>query len=202
MTGFAPKFVAPDFIAPDFVAPPSAAPLLTAPFCFLRHGETENNRLGLVAGASNVPLNATGLAQARAAAQILAHRGIDAIWCSPLQRAHDTAACVAAVLGLDITTVPDLAERNWGELEGRPRELRVRGVTPPGGESLEKFRARTLAGLQQVRTSHLPLIVAHSGTFRILSDWLHIPQQTAQVANSLPLRFTPSAGGSWNVEPL
>lgn len=202
MTGFAPKFVAPDFTTPDFVAPQSAAPLLAAPFCFLRHGETENNRFGLVAGASNVPLNATGLAQARAAAEKLAHSGIDAIWCSPLQRARDTAACAAAALGLDVTIVPDLAERNWGELEGKPRELRVRGVTPPGGESLEKFRARTLAGLQQIRTSRLPLIVAHSGTFRILSDWLHIPQQAAPVANSLPLRFTASAGGNWNIEPL
>lgn len=179
-----------------------AAPLLAAPFCFLRHGETENNRLGLVAGASNVPLNATGLAQARTAAQRLVGRGIDAIWCSPLQRAHDTAACAAEALGLDITIVPELAERNWGELEGKPRELRVRGATPPGGESLEAFRSRTLAGLQQVRASRLPLIVAHSGTFRILSDWLHIPQQTAQIANSQPLRFLPTATESWNIELL
>jgi probable phosphoglycerate mutase len=177
------------------------APLLAAPFLFLRHGETEHNRLGLVAGASDIPLNASGQAQARAAAQKLVLSGIDAIWCSPLLRARDTAACVAAALGLQPVFVPQLAERNWGELEGKASELRVRDATPPGGESLDEFRSRTLAGLRQIGASRLPLIVAHSGTFRVLCEWLQIPQQTAPVANSLPLRFAPVAGG-WRMTAL
>lgn len=180
------------------------APLLAGPFCFLRHGETENNRLGLVAGASDVPLNASGLAQARAAAQQLAGSGIDAIWSSPLQRAHDTARCVAEVLGLDIVIIAELAERNWGELEGKPRELRVRGTTPPGGESLEAFRTRTLAGFARINPGRLPLIVAHSGTFRVLSEWLDLPQRAAPVANSQPLRLQrdETRGGVWISVPL
>lgn len=180
------------------------APLLAAPFCFLRHGETESNRLGLVAGSSDVPLNATGLAQARTAAQRFAGSGVDAIWSSPLQRAYDTARCVADVLGLDIVVITELAERNWGTLEGRPREMRARGMTPPGGESLEAFRARTLAGFARVTPSRLPLIVAHSGTYRVLCDWLQLPQQTAPVANSQPLRLQRSPGpdGIWVAAPL
>ncbi|MPZ45723.1 MAG: histidine phosphatase family protein [Betaproteobacteria bacterium] len=177
------------------------APLLAAPFCFLRHGETENNRLGLIAGSADVALNATGLSQARLAAQRLAHGGIDAIWSSPLERARASAQCVAETLGLPIVFVPQLAERNWGELEGKPRELRIAGVTPSGGESIEAFRARTLAGLQQIRASGLPLIVAHSGTFRILSEWLQIPPRSAALANCMPLGFAPHAGG-WRVTPL
>ncbi len=180
----------------------TAAPLLAGPFLFLRHGETENNRLGLVAGASDVPLNATGQAQARAAAQRLAASGVDAIWSSPLQRARDTADCVAQVLGLPVLVVPELAERNWGELEGRPRELRQRGVTPPGGESLDDFSARTRRGLQQIAASRLPLIVAHSGTFRVLGAWLGLPAQAAPVANSLPLHLSPAPGGGWRCAPL
>lgn len=182
----------------------AATPLLTAPFCFLRHGETESNRLGLVAGASDVPLNATGLAQARTAAQKLAGSGIDAIWSSPLQRAHDTARCVADLLGLDVITIRELAERNWGALEGKPRESRDRRMTPPGGESLDEFRARTLAGFARIRPSRLPLIVAHSGTYRILCDWLDLPQQTAPVANSQPLRLQrdPGPAGIWVAAPL
>lgn len=180
----------------------ACAPLLAGAFCFLRHGETENNRLGLVAGSTDVPLNATGLAQAHAAAQRLVQSGIDAIWCSPLQRARDTAVAVAEILALEIVIVPGLAERCWGELEGKPREWRVRGKTPPGGESPETFRSRTLSGLHQIAASRQPLIVAHSGTFRILCDWLQIPQQTAQIANSLPLRFAPASRNGWMVEPL
>ncbi len=181
-------------IAPD-------APLLAAPFCFLRHGETEDNRLGLIAGMSDVALNATGRSQARAAVQQLAHSGIDAIWSSPLQRARATAQCVAETLGLPICVVAQLAERNWGELEGKPRESRIAGMTPPGGESIEAFRDRTLAGLRQIRASRLPLIVAHSGTFRVLSEWLQIPPRSTAIENCVPLRFWFEAG-SWRIAPF
>lgn len=180
----------------------NAAPLLAGPFLFLRHGETENNRLGLVAGASDVPLNAAGQAQARAAARRLTASGLDAIWSSPLQRVRDTADCVAQVLGLPVLIVPELAERNWGELEGRPRELRQRGVTPPGGESLDDFSARTRRGLQQIAASRLPLIVAHSGTFRVLGEWLGLPPQDAAVENCLPLLFTRTPDGRWQITAL
>ena len=52
--------------------------------------------------------------------------------------------------------------------------------------------------------SRLPLIVAHSGTFRVLSDWLGLPQQAAPVANSQPLRLQQDAarGGIWFAVPL
>jgi len=177
-------------------------PPFTGPFCFLRHGETGHNRQGLVAGASDVPLNATGLAQARAAAARLAGSAIDMICCSPLRRARDTAACVADVLGIKPVVIDELAERNWGALENRPRELRVRGVTPPGGESPEAFRERTRRGLQQIRNARLPLIVAHSGTFRVLGEWLGLAPQAAPVGNGLPLLFTLSPDGRWQVSAL
>jgi 2,3-bisphosphoglycerate-dependent phosphoglycerate mutase len=180
---------------------PGLAPLLGGPFCFLRHGETEPNRLGLVAGASDVPLNEQGLAQARAAAARLSAGSIDAIWCSPLQRARDTAGCVADVLGIEPVIVAELAERNWGVLEGKPRGLRVREATPPGGESPEAFRTRTLDGLRRISASRMPLIVAHSGTFRVLSAWLGLPPPVAPVPNSVPLLFSRAAGGPWQYHP-
>lgn len=177
------------------------APILAAPFFFLRHGETENNRLGLIAGSTDVPLNESGIGQARAAADRLAASGIDAIWTSPLLRARTTASHVAETLGLPVRVVPQLAERNWGALEGRPRALRVPAVTPPGAESAEVFRARTLLGLRAIAASRLPLVVAHSGTFRVLSAWLGIPTRSAPLDNCAPLLFQPQAGG-WRVTPV
>lgn len=176
-------------------------PLLAGPFAFLRHGETEHNRLRLIAGSLDVPLNATGIAQAQAAADSLRGSAIDAIWASPLQRAQDTARCVAGVLGLDITLVADLAERNWGALEGQARGQRIRGETPAGAESPEEFRDRVLRGFGQIKPSRLPLIVAHSGIYRVLGDWLGLPAQDAPVANSLPLRLH-RVHGRWISEPL
>lgn len=180
----------------------TAIPLFAAPFCFLRHGETELNRLGLVTGSADIELNATGLLQAQEAARRLTGSGIDAIWCSPLRRARDTAQCVADALRLDISIVPELAERNWGELEGKPRNLRVRGATPRGGESPEAFHERARSGLMRVRPSRLPLVVAHSGIFRVLCDLLELPQQDKPVANSLPLLVKPNTAGAWTLEPL
>lgn len=180
----------------------AAYPLFEAPFYFLRHGETEINRLGLVAGATDVALNATGWRQAEGAAESLKPCGIDAIYSSPLKRARDTADCAAQALGLQVAIVPEFAERNWGELEGKPRELRVRDATPPGGEGLEEFTRRTLAGLAKIPGGARPLIVAHSGTFRVLCGRLGIRAPAAPVENSRPLRFRfpGTHGGEWIIE--
>ncbi len=183
------------------LADPRDAALLAAPFVFLRHGETENNRLGLVAGSTDVPLNDKGMAQAWAAAVRLAESGIDAIWSSPLARARATAACVGAALDLPVRIVPQLAERNWGSLEGTPRALRVPGVTPPGGESAEDFQDRALNGLSAILPSRLPLVVAHSGIFRMLSAWLGIEPRSTPIDNCVPLLFEPQADG-WRVRPV
>ena len=177
--------------------------LFQAPFVFLRHGETESNRRGLTAGMTDVTLNATGGQQARAAAAALIGRNITALYSSPLKRALETARCVAEALDLPIVIIPQLAERNWGALEGRPRELRVREAAPPGGEALEEFTRRTLAGLAAIPAGGLPLVVAHSGTFRVLCAHLGI-EARAQVENCCPLRFVPPhmAAAPWAVEPL
>ena len=178
--------------------PPQLA-LFAAPFCFLRHGETEPNRLGLTTGATDVALTETGWQQAHAAARALSDRGIDAIFCSPLKRALDTAKCVAAAIGLPATVIAEIAERNWGELEGKPRRLRVWEANPARGEGLDEFTRRTLAGLERIPISGLPLVVAHSGTFRVLCHTLGIAAAEAPVDNACPVRFEPGAtpGTAW-----
>ena len=97
---------------------------------------------------------------------------IAAIWCSPLKRARATAEAAAAVLNLEIREVPDLMERDWGKLDGTDRADLDRDATPPGGESPEDFRTRTLRGLGQVEGPHPVLIVAHAGTSRVIQGEL------------------------------
>lgn len=179
--------------------------LFRAPFYFLRHGETDTNRLGLIAGMQDVRLNATGQRQALAAARRLKNRGIGAIYSSPLGRARATADCVGASLGLPVTEITSLAERNWGELEGKAKAIRVLQATPPGGEGPEEFARRTLGGLEMVPGGNLPLIVAHSGTYRVLCRQLGIAAvEPVPVLNCEPLLFTPPArnGEAWQVAPL
>ena len=175
--------------------------LFTRPFYYLRHGETESNAALLVAGSLDVELTELGRKQAEDAAAALADEPITSIYSSPLKRARDTAEPIALRLRLPVTVLPEIAERRWGALEGAPRTARVRGVTPEGAEAAAAFQARVMAGFAQVR-GDVPLIVAHSGVFRVLCRSLEIVVTEGPVANARPVRVEPLAGGGWKMEAV
>jgi broad specificity phosphatase PhoE len=99
---------------------PSAERLHPVAFWFLRHGETDWNAQNLSQGAVDIPLNETGLAQARSASLLLRGRGIRAIISSPLSRARVTADIAAAQLGLSVQIDDGLKEVAFGVMEGKP----------------------------------------------------------------------------------
>jgi len=181
-----------------------AVPLFAGNFYFLRHGETDTNRLKTIAGSLDVALNETGLAQARAAVEQVRPLGITRIASSALRRARDTAAIIAQALNLPHAVLPGLGERNWGELEGKPQALRIPGVKPARAETLEQFMARTRAALALMDARGVPLVVAHSGTFRVLCRLLMLEEAVQPIANCSPVRFTPPAqpGAAWTIETL
>jgi len=94
-----------------------------------------------------------------------------------------------------VTAIPELAERNWGALEGQPRTLRVRGVTPPGAESYQAFAERIWSGLSRIPPQGNPLVVAHSGVFRVACRLLGTTEPTEAVANCQPVHFAPPPSG-------
>ena len=57
----------------------------------VRHGQSAGNARRVFSGSADVPLTATGRAQAAALADRLAHEPIAAVYASPLSRARDTA---------------------------------------------------------------------------------------------------------------
>ena len=92
-----------------------------------RHGETDHNVAGRVQGRVDVPLNATGTAQAVQAARALAALRPSRIVSSPLARARATAQVLAEKLGggtgaaVPVDVVEDLVERSFGAWEGLTR---------------------------------------------------------------------------------
>ena len=70
----------------------------------VRHGETAWNVDTRLQGQIDISLNATGQEQARRLAEALAGDSIDAIVCSDLVRARDTAQAVADRIGLPLAT--------------------------------------------------------------------------------------------------
>lgn len=89
---------------------------------FVRHGETEHNRKGIVQGGGiDSTLNDTGRRQARALARRFADIGVDAVYASTLTRARQTADIVASHLPqVQRGELDDLKEMNWGVFEGEP----------------------------------------------------------------------------------
>ena len=81
----------------------------------IRHGETDWNVDTRIQGQLDIPLNPKGRWQAQRVARALASEGLDAIYASDLQRALETARCVAHGGGRDIVTDAGLRERGFGD---------------------------------------------------------------------------------------
>lgn len=140
----------------------------------VRHGETDWNRLHRIQGSTDIPLNATGRAQARRTGQLLARRQWDAIYSSPLSRAFETASIVGSEVGLtQPQAVSELAERHYGEAEGltgRQLTKRYPGSMPvPGRESRDEVAARvmpTLIRLASTEPDRRVIVTTHGGVIR------------------------------------
>uniref|UniRef100_A0AAU2VA44 Bifunctional RNase H/acid phosphatase n=1 Tax=Streptomyces sp. NBC_00003 TaxID=2903608 RepID=A0AAU2VA44_9ACTN len=92
-----------------------------ATFVLLRHGETAltPSKRFSGSGGTDPELSAVGRGQAERVAAALAERGtIQAIVSSPLRRCRETAAAVAARLGLDVHIEEGLRETDFGAWEG------------------------------------------------------------------------------------
>ena len=83
-----------------------------------RHGVTDWNQAGRFQGQTDIELNELGHEQAHRAAPALALLKPAALYSSPLRRAHDTAAELAALTGLGIVTDDRLSEIDVGSWAG------------------------------------------------------------------------------------
>jgi broad specificity phosphatase PhoE/ribonuclease HI len=115
----------------------------------LRHGQTPLSTERRFAGIGDIELTETGVRQAKLAGERLAARGgVDVILTSPLRRAQQTTAEVAAAIGAEVVADDDLRETDFGAWEGLtfaeaqqrwPDEVTAwlsdPEVAPPGGES-------------------------------------------------------------------
>ena len=129
----------------------------------LRHGEVDNPR-GIIYGRlPGYHLSANGRAMARAAADYFAGRPITALFCSPLERAQETAAPTAARLGLPVVTDERLIE-SWNHFEGlkfgvgdgslrHPRHwtAMLNPFRPSWGEPFDHVASRMAAAVERAR---------------------------------------------------
>ena len=168
---------------------------------FCRHGETESNLGGWLAGSRDVSLTDRGRAQAREAATALAagKQPVTIIYSSPQRRALETAAILAESLNLPVVPVAGLEERSWGDLEGNAIPADLLREEVPNGESLTGFHSRVtvaLDGLPVPQDGRPPLIVAHAGTWPVLCRWLGIDSSLLWPPNASPILLTREGVGA------
>ncbi len=154
----------------------------TARLYLARHGQTAYNLEGRFQGQQQIPLDATGRAQAAELAERALAYDFAALWCSPLLRARETADIVAARIGLQPREDARLMETDAGDWTDRSF-VEVRADAPerfdafaaaepdfafPGGESFAQQELRVGAALEQIEaSSRLPaLVVCHGMVIR------------------------------------
>ena len=155
-------------------APRNVSKKLTT-IILVRHGRTiltETHRIS-GRGGEDPQLSEAGIQDAQAVAEELSkvsHSGVYAkvlkptvVVSSPIARTRETAAIIAAKLGIKVEINDDIAEIAFGDWDGHTNQEvaenwpdqyeQWRGdvkIAPPGGESLEEFDVRVQSGLAHI----------------------------------------------------
>lgn len=154
----------------------------------VRHGETIWNQEGRYYGHADVPLAENGRIQAEKLGRYLKTISFDKVYCSPLQRATDTAVCLT---DQPLILEENLKEQNFGLFEGKTyQELQkeygaeleqwnasFEEYCLPQGESFRMVRHRVDQFTETLwKEQGRILIVAHKGTFgHMLASLLRLP---------------------------
>jgi broad specificity phosphatase PhoE len=162
----------------------------------LRHGQSEWNAEGRWQGQADIELTELGRRQAFAAAQRVGT--VDAIVCSDLRRAADTAQILSGELGVGPVIVePLFRERDAGEWSGLTTAQIEQGWPgylaerrrPERFESEEDALARLLLGIERVHAEldgGEVLVVTHGGLVHALEH-----------DHGIDFNRLPNLGGRW-----
>lgn len=147
-----------------------------------RHGRTAWHDRNRYTGRSDIPLDDTGVDQARALAEWAREFAPDLLFHSPMLRARQTSAPIAEALDLPVRTDERLRELDFGSAEGLsltdldPEVARSFREDPvahhfPGGEDPRVGARRVTEWVHEVAEAHRGarvLVVAHNTLIRLL----------------------------------
>jgi broad specificity phosphatase PhoE len=147
-----------------------------------RHAETEYNAANLITGQHNVGLTGLGRDAARQLRNLLP-RQFEAVYCSALRRAIDTAdLALRQQLGRPVTVDSRFNEVGLGTLEGQRRRyisafaMGDIDFAPPAGETYRTAAQRIFSAFIDLceralerRRPSTDLVFAHAGVMRILA---------------------------------
>ncbi len=141
-----------------------------------RHGQTDWNIDLRLQGTADIPMNQFGIEQVQKAASEIARQEWDLIISSPLGRAKQSAAIIAAQLGVaEVTETPLLLERAFGIGEGMLYDEWSAKFAHldeiPGAESAQQVTLRAEQLLEHVQNEFAGkriLAVSHGALIRFV----------------------------------
>ena len=149
---------------------------------FTRHGQTDWNVAYKIQGQIEIPLNETGIKQAKELHDKLLNTPIDLIFSSPLSRAKDTANIIKGERDIPLIEDKRLLEEYYGEMEGAPRRDNPAYTKQrnsifkryPKGESYFDVYARISSFFNELKEKYegkvnTVLIVGHGGMSRVVN---------------------------------
>jgi len=157
-------------------------------YVFVRHGQTYWNKNGIMHGQYDIPLNYTGTKQAAIVSKELKTNHFDLCFCSPLKRAKSTAFSILLHhKNTKIKFDDRLMELNKGLLEGK--HLNSEKILKNEDENiLKKFNIESkknfflrvkcfISEIEEKYKDKKILIVAHSGTIKMLFFYFNFPKK-------------------------
>ena len=147
--------------------PPAKAPPTSTLVLLVRHGQTPTTGKVLPGRAPGLHLADAGNQQAQRAAERIAElKTVDAIYSSPLERARETAAPIAAARGMKVQIDRGLLECDFGDWTGAELKKLMKlpewgtvqrapsTFTFPGGESFTAMQSRIVGAIDRLRVKH------------------------------------------------
>ena len=160
---------------------------------FVRHGESESNRITQFAGSLNMPLTDKGREQASVTASHLHNIPFTAVYASDLSRAYDTGLAIAKDQNIPIYGMKELREIYAGDWEGRQysdleKEFAdsysvwrhtIGLAVCPNGESVAQLQKRVGDCIQNIVQKHpneTICVATHATPIRVLEClWTNTP---------------------------
>ncbi|WP_299041887.1 histidine phosphatase family protein [uncultured Tateyamaria sp.] len=192
----------------EYRQPVYAPPKGAADLFLIRHGESAPARPGvdfpMKDGSGDPPLHPQGDRQAVAVGERLKNETFAALYVTKLTRTHQTAAPLAAHLGMTPTENPHLHEVHLGDWDGGLYRIKAAEGDPiyrrvvetqdwsaiPGAETREEFFGRVRKGLLEIARAHADAraaVFVHGGV---------IGAALAMASGSEPFAFLGAANGS------
>ena len=160
---------------------------------FVRHGESESNKITQFAGSLDCPLTDRGMQQASVTANHLRKYPINMVYASDLSRAFATGQAIASALDIPIIGTKELREIHAGLWEGKTYSQleedfpdsygvwknQIGLAVCPNGESVSDLQRRISACINAIVKNHpnqAVCIATHATPIRVMEClWTDTP---------------------------